>query len=348
MPIISAIDNNLIDHTGIYWLDLQSGILNTPFGHNSEAIKVALSEILRHGLVNTYDRVSENQVEFLNLMEFYAPGYTWKPFNTGAEAIEKAIEVAATHFGRLPKIAVLKNSFHGKMLSMAWANFGDKLPWGNPLNIVSIDLSPESPDGQREPDFDVLIYEPIQGHDGTVNREEVLRVMCNQRGALLIADEMITGFMRCGKRFMSKTADIIVSGKGVSAGVPLSLLGFKPAILHEHNGTIPVGWRTTGAGNNLAMTVGLASLRILIDMEDDLRNMIVTIEDSLTSMGFNATGALGFKDLKNQPATKSFFESQRLIASFHCPPKVRVGPSFITSEFELGKLRDALEAIDEL
>lgn len=345
MSIVKAHGNTLVDSDRNSWLDLQSGILNTPFGHGSAVIRTALADVIDLGLINTYDRANMAHEDLLVLMDSYKPGYTWKPFNTGAEAIEKAIQVAATHFGRLPNIAVLRNSFHGKMLSMAWANFGDKLlnAWGNPLKLIRID-----PEDSENPDFDALIYEPVQGHDGTVNDEERLRVLCNQRGALLIADEMITGFMRCGKRFMSKTADIIVCGKGISAGVPLSMLGFKPKLLEEHNDTIPVGWRTTGAGNNLAMTVGCASLGMIIHTEKSIKDIVDGIEKRLTSLGFHATGAFGFKILKNQEATKSYFEDQRIIASWHNPPMVRVGPSFMTTMEDLDALEHALDEVDEL
>lgn len=345
MAIVKANANILVDSENNKWLDLQSGILNTPFGHNSAVIRTALAEVMDLGLINTYDRAGMAQEELITLMSAYKSGYTWKPFNTGAEAIEKAIQVAATHFGRMPRIAVLRNSFHGKMLSMAWANLGDKLldSWGNPLKLIRID-----PEDSENPDFDVLIYEPIQGHDGTTQSEVRLRNLCDQRGALLIADEMITGFMRCGKRFMSETADIIVCGKGISAGIPLSMLGFKPNLLEDHKGTIPVGWRTTGAGNNLAMTVGSISLGMLMNSEASIKEIVNGIEARLRTIGFHATGAFGFKILKNQEATRSYFEDRRIIASWHNPPMIRVGPSFVTDVKDLERLEDALEGVDEL
>lgn len=343
MSIILANGNLLIDSHGKRWLDMQSGILNTPFGHGSSVISDALGQVLRDGLVNTYDRPSRAQGELIELMDIYKPGYTWKPFNTGAEAIEKAIQVAASYFGRLPRIAVLPNSFHGKMLSMAWANYGDKVPWGNPLDLIIVD-----PNEPANPDFDVLIYEPVQGWDGTVNNEARLRELCNERAALRIADEMITGFMRCGKRFMSQHADIIVCGKGISAGVPLSMLGFRQVLLDDSKGTIATGWRTTGAGNNLASTVGLYSLKALLEAEEEILLMVSGIQTFLEKLGFSATGALGFKALKHYAETKAFFEEDGLIASFHCPPKVRVGPAFTTDQAAFIRLATILEQAGEL
>ena len=342
MTIIGAKANTLIDSEGKEWLDLQSGILNTPFGHGSEMVAVALHEVATSGLINTYDRGGQAQEDLLDLIyEYGPPEFTWKPFNTGAEAIEKAIQVAATYFDRPPRIAVLHNSFHGKNLSMAWAHYYPDLPWGNPLNLILITNI------QHAPEFDVLIYEPIQGWDGTVNDEAPLRAMCDKRGALLIADEMITGFMRCGQRFMSEDPDMIVCGKGISAGVPLSMLGFRP-ILYDHGDTIPVGWRTTGAGNNLAMTIGRASLEMLVDMESTISENVGYIERRLHLMGFNATGALGFKTLRNFDATKKLFENEGIVASWHCAPQMRVGPSFVTTSDDLDRLELVLSKAEEL
>lgn len=337
----SGSGNQYIDKRGLDWLDMQSGILNTPLGHGSNVIEEALHHLVRTGLINSYDRTPENTIALCEFMDtIYAPGYKWKPFNTGAEGIEKAIQIASTYFNKRPRIAVLPQSFHGKFLSMAWANYGDKLPWGNPMGLIQID--PSVPNSI--PMFDVLIYEPVQGWDGTEWDETILRRICDERGALLIADEMITGFLRCGKRFMSETADIIVTGKGISGGVPLSLVGYRSRLLPQD--TIPVGWRSTGAGNNLSCTIGLHMVHHLLTYEHTLTRRITAIAVRLTTMGFYTTGALGFRRMNDAKRAKDIFERRRIIASWHCHPQVRVGPSFITTDAELDRLQEALDECD--
>lgn len=340
--IIGANKNSLLDSNGENWLDMQSGILNTPLGHDSRVIRRALTKVHATGLINTYDRQGDAAARLVEAMELYKHGYTWKLFNTGGEALDKAVQIVATIFGRAPTIAVLPESFHGKLLSLSWAHYGDSLPWGNPLNLIVVD-----PAIGTDRHFDALIYEPVQGHGGKVTREEEVRQLCWERGAILIADEMITGFLRCGKRFMSETADIVVTGKGISGGAPLSLLGFSKK-LPLPQGQIPVGWRSTGVGNNLCATIGLAILEDLIDRQDAYLRSVGLIESRLTGLGFSATGALGFKRLKHFDAAKEVFERRRVIASWHNKPNLRVGPSFVTNESELGFLASVLEEAGEL
>lgn len=342
--------NVLIDKDGINWLDFQSGILNTPLGHGSSTVASALREVADNGLINSYDRQPRVTGELIELMRTYQPGFIWKPFNTGGEAIDKAVQVATTILQDRTKpcrIAVLPGSFHGKLISMSWASIGDKAPWGNPLDLVVIDPT-DAP--QMIPQFDVLIYEPVQGHGGKVADQSWLRILCDERDAILIADEMITGFLRCGKRFMSADyADIIVTGKGISGGAPLSMVGMRDGIHADlPQGTIPVGWRSTGVGNNLCATIGLHVLEDLIANESDYLNTIGHVESDLLRMGFSSTGALGFKKLKDFSRTREIFEEGNFIASWHNPPFMRVGPSFVTTQSEMRGLGQALNEAGEL
>ena len=342
MPIVTASGNMLFDDKGKAWLDLQSGILNTPLGHGSDQLHYALNSLMNSGLINTYDRTSAANEQLLAAMTIYEPRFVWKMFNTGAEAVEKALQIASTHFDRPIRIAVLPNTFHGKLMSMAWANYGDKVPWGNPLNLIRIDMTTL----EDIPPFDALIYEPMQGWDGTVNNEALLRELCDLNGALLIADEMITSFLRCGDRFMNKTADITICGKGISGGAPLSFVGYRKEILPQ--GEIAVGWRSTGAGNNLSATIGLAMLRHFVHNEHKIMQRVSAIETILQGMSFNALGAFGFRKMRRPDAAKALFESERVIGSWHCSPLLRVGPSFVTTNDQLDILADLIEKAEKL
>lgn len=336
--------NWLTDADGKHWLDLQSGILNTPLGHGSVAVSDALGMVQDAGLINTYDRTGHRADLLVSLLEDYQPNTLWRLFNTGGEAIDKAIQIIATGIGRSPVVAVLPNSFHGKLLSMSWAHYGDKLPWGNPLNIVVVD--PSKP--HEAPAFDALIYEPVQGHGGFFSNSEQLRRYANGRQAALIADEMITGFLRCGQRFMSEGyADIIVTGKGISGGAPLSAVGVSRTSPFA-DVQIPVGWRSTGVGNNLCATIGYSVLNDLIHNEARYVRAVYEIESFLRSMDFIAYGAIGFKLLKDFEKTRKVFEAMRVIASWHNKPFMRVGPAFVTSIRDMDVLHDALEEAGEL
>lgn len=325
--------NNITDAQGVQWLDMLSGILNVSLGHGSSVVANALAEVIMSGLVNTYDRHGENRRALVDLLHTYDGRFVWKLVNTGAEAVERAIQVVSENLGRLPRIAVLSRSFHGKSISMSSTRYD--VPWGNPLNITVLD-----PQKDILPDFDMLFYEPIKGWDGNMPDEELLRQLCDKRGAYLVADEMITGFLRCGKRFLNKTADIVISGKGLAQGVPLAVLGIK-AQHNPHKFTI--GWNSTCAGNNLSATVGLRVLQYLISKETEIRTKVLKCEMELSSMGFTAQGALGFKRMvRPQSEMRFVFEQNRVVASWH-DTFIRVGPSFITEQKELDKLRQVLK-----
>lgn len=333
-----ATRNSITDIRSVVWLDLLSGILNVSLGHGSPVVRRALKEIDVTGLINTYDRPSQNSFRLKEMLGTYDNRFDWHLLNTGAEAIERAIQVVSSLKCRPVKIAILQGSFHGKSISMSYGRYRE-VPWGNPIGLVEVEPDKDS---SLIPDFDVLIYEPIAGWDGTPVDETRLRMLCDEREAFLIADEMITGFLRCGRRFLNRTADMVVSGKGLAQGAPLSVLGIKQDLMPLFH--LNIGWNTTTGGNNLSATIGLHVLRHLIQSELELLGDIQRIENALSDMGFSANGALGFMRLEegSSGALRVRFENRHVIASWH-EDCLRVGPSFITTDGELALLEKLIE-----
>lgn len=327
----------LYDEDGEEWLDMLGGILNVSLGHKSTPVTQALYAVLQSGLVTSYDRPSHASAMLTELLGEYDKRFRWRLLNTGAEAIERAVQVVAHNIGRLPTIAVLKDSFHGKSISMAGIRYD--VPWGNPLDVLTI-----NPESGFLPDFDMLIYEPVSGWDGKVHDEPYLRGICDERGAFLVVDEMITGFLRCGHRFVNTTADMVVSGKGLSQGAPLAVLGISPQLATN----LSIGWNTTGGGNNLSASIGLAVLRYLICNEQLLMKRVALIELFLTLNGFGRVyGALGFRDMKGDPATvRAVFEQNHVIASWH-GKVLRIGPNFYMGGDEREKFTNVMRLAGE-
>lgn len=322
--------NCLTDSEGRRWLDMLSGILNVSLGHGSDVVLDALGEVQEMGLVNTYDRPSENAERLKVALADYKPGYSWQLLNTGAEAIERAIQVASTHLGRRAVVAVLPESFHGKSITMAGIRYD--VPWGNPYDVITL----SGMDDDRH--FDVLIYEPFRGWDGLYNSEVALFHMCQLRGALLVADEMITGFLRCGERFQSRSADMIISGKGLAQGVPLAVLGVRSGI----NDKLSIGWNTTCGGNNLSATVGLRVLEHLVSHEQAIKERIHLIANNLDHL-YQMEGSLGFLSHDRDPAeVRAVFERRGVIVSWH-GQHIRIAPSFYSHSAEIDKLVEVTE-----
>ena len=173
-------------------------------------------------------------------------------------------------------------------------------------------------------DFDVLVYEPVRGWDGVIADEALLRDQCDQRGAILVADEMITGFLRWGPRFMNRAADIVVSGKGLAQGAPLAVIGVKPDLMPH---SMPIGWTTTGGGNNLVSTIGLHVLQHLIKNERPLQDAVHAIHTALQPVCHRGAGALWFHDCRDPASMRAVFERSRIVASWH-GSVLRLGPRF--------------------
>jgi len=305
---------------GELWIDATSGIFNVSLGHGHSVVRKALQDA---AWVNTHTSPSKANIELRERLAAAMPEYPiWHLVNTGSEAIEKAIQCASVIKGRQIIVGVLPYSFHGKSLTLATTRYAvddqvSLVPWGRHFPIRVIE------DIDRDP-FDVLLWEPVQGWAGKRWDERLLRAACDQRGALLIADEMLTGFLRCGKWLLSETADIVVAGKGLAQGMPLAVIGLKEEV------ELPCEWSTTAGGNNVCASVGVA---VLQHLESDLAWLESAIEEQaarLGALGFVATGALGFLKVSSAAHVKEILRRHRIITNWH-DDILRLGPRF---EFE--------------
>ena len=194
------------------------------------------------------------------------------PANSGAEANEGAIKLArkwgARNKGGAWQIVTFADAFHGRTLATMSASgkagwdalFEPKVP-GFPKAVLN-DL--ESVRRAIGPETVAIMLEPVQGEAGVVVAEDsflqALRDLCNERGLLLILDEVQTGVGRTGRMFGFEHAairpDIMTLGKGIGGGVPLSaLLASERVSCFEHGDQ-----GGTYCGNPLMAAVGCAVL----------------------------------------------------------------------------------------
>jgi 4-aminobutyrate aminotransferase-like enzyme len=118
-----------------------------------------------------------------------------------------------------------------------------------------------------------IVVEPIQGTAGNVVPPQgfmkKLRMLADEIGALLIADEMITGFGRTGKMFACEhfevVPDIMTVGKGFGGGYPMTGLMSRDEIIFSKPFANPSGSSSSYGGNPLASTAALATIRTIID-----------------------------------------------------------------------------------
>ena len=197
--------------------------------------------------------------------------------NSGAEAVEGSVKLARRygklHLGGAYKVITTFNSFHGRTLSMVAATGQAKhqepyvpLPEGF-VNVKYNDV--DAIMSATGPDTCAVMLEPIQG-EGGVNIPDGdylkrVRAWCDEKGILLVLDEVQTGIGRVGALFGHELydvgPDIMALGKGIGGGVALG------AFLATEKASVfaPGEHGSTFGGNPLACAAGYATLKFIID-----------------------------------------------------------------------------------
>jgi 4-aminobutyrate aminotransferase / (S)-3-amino-2-methylpropionate transaminase / 5-aminovalerate transaminase len=281
------------DADGNRYVDLIGGIGVNSLGHCHPAYTKALHEQLDKVTVGSF--TSAPRAELINEVAKVTPKGVDKVqlYSSGAEAVESAFRLAMNHTGH-HEVAGFWGGFHGKTARALSANGagnaktygpvppGHVLPFANcyrcPLKleprtcgIACADLAAEQLRRQTTGSVAAVIIEPLQGTAGNVipPPEFMLRAqeMAKEHGALLISDEMITGFGRTGRWFACErsgvTPDIITIGKAFGAGFPISGVVAKADVAQAKPWANPSGSSSSYGGNPLAAAAALASIRIL-------------------------------------------------------------------------------------
>ncbi len=194
--------------------------------------------------------------------------------NSGSEAVEGALKLAKRYTGR-PGIVTFENAYHGSThgaLSVQGSEvyknaFRPLLPG---VRIASFN----SGDALDLIDFNTacVISEPVQAEAGIVYPENgfltKLRKRCSETGALLIFDEVQTGFGRLGKMFAFEKfevkPDILLLAKALGGGLPLGAFISSGKIMSSMTFDPPLGHITTFGGHPLCCAAGLASLDVIL------------------------------------------------------------------------------------
>jgi acetylornithine/LysW-gamma-L-lysine aminotransferase len=250
------------------------GVAN--LGHGHPRLVAAVRE--QAGRLITLSNVFYNDQRALLLEKLVrlAPARLGRAFlcNSGAEAIEGALKFARLATGR-PNFVCAMRGFHGRTLGALSATYKPeyRLPF-EPL-LPGFEFVPFN-DVERLADkvgarTAAVILEPIQGETGVMpgSREyfrEVRRI-CDERGALLIVDEVQTGFCRTGAMFACELyeidPDIMCLAKAIAGGLPMG------AILSADEIRIPAGTHgSTFGGNPLSCAAANAAIDVMV--EDDL------------------------------------------------------------------------------
>ncbi|GLC88214.1 acetylornithine transaminase [Lysinibacillus piscis] len=251
------------DANGKQYLDFTSGIAVVSLGHAHPAIVKALqaqSEQLWH-ISNLFDIVGQEKVA----QKLVADTHFAHAFfcNSGAEANEAAIKLARKYTGK-HHIITFEKSFHGRTFGAMSATGQSKIHNGFGPLVEKFTILPFNDVAALEAAIDdsvaAIMLEMIQGEGGvnsvTPEFATAIATICEEKGILLIVDEVQTGIGRTGTRYAYEQTvlkpTIVTLAKGLGGGFPVgAMLGI--AELYD---TFNAGTHgTTFGGNPLAMSV---------------------------------------------------------------------------------------------
>ncbi len=251
-------------------------------GHAPQMVIDAVREAASHGL--SYGIPNPYEVEMAELITSWVPSVEKvRMVNSGTEATMSTIRLARG-FTRRDKIVKFEGCYHGHVDSLLVKAGSGALTHGEPdsagvpsaLASLTITLPFNDPAAleqifNREGDsIAAAIVEPVPANAGLIpplpGFLEKLRALCTQHGALLIFDEVMTGF-RVAKGGVQEltgiTPDLTAMGKVIGGGLPVGAFGGRAEIMDHLSPLGPVYQAGTLSGNPLAMAAGLAQLREL-------------------------------------------------------------------------------------
>lgn len=260
------------------YIDLISGVSVSNVGHgNREVIDAVKEQVEKHAHLMVYgEMIQSPQVLHARLLASLLPEKLQMIYyvNSGSEANEAALKLAKRVTGRRELISCYNayhGSSHGALSMMSSEDF--KNPFRPLLPCVNhIEFNnPETLDRITEKTACVLI-EPVQGEGGVqVPTEEFLKSLrdrCTRTGALLIFDEIQTGFGRTGKMFAFQKygvePDMLTLAKALGGGMPLGALAASEELMDAWRDHPPLGHITTFGGHPVSCAAALAALKILL------------------------------------------------------------------------------------
>jgi len=263
------------DSGGKEYLDFVGGIAVCALGHCHPALVKAIAtqaKKLMH-VSNLY--YIQPQAELAALLARVAPRGVDKFFfcNSGGEANEGAFKLAVKHTKR-ERIIVMQGSFHGRTAATVGATW--KAAYREPFGALIpkiFDFVPFNDLGAVERAMSdntaAVMVEPIQGEGGVnVPSDDYLpglRKLCEERGVLLVCDEVQTGMGRTGKWFACEhwgvTPDIMTMAKALGGGFPIGCLGAKSDVAESFS---PGNHASTFGGNPLACAAAKAVVQTMM------------------------------------------------------------------------------------
>ena len=283
------------DVDGNTYLDFIGGINVNALGHSHPRFVAAMQAQVAEASVGSFTTPARVELVERLAQKPPAPGvHRLQLYSGGAEAVESALRLAKSHTGKHELISFW-GGFHGKTmgaLSLMGSTFKHRLgpmvpgshmvPYSDcyrcPLKVdypgcglACAELARQHAKVATAGAVAAFIIEPMQGTAGNVIPPKeflpAIRSIADDLGALLIADEMITGFGRTGRRWgvdhSGVRPDIVTIGKAFGGGFPVSGVLTTDAISQAKPWSVPSGSSSSYGGNPLAAAAAAAALKII-------------------------------------------------------------------------------------
>ena len=338
--ITSAHGDRIWDEEGREYIDFIGSWGPMILGHAHPAVVESVEKAARDGL--SFGAATAREVEMAELICSIVPSIEMvRMVNSGTEAVMSAIRAARGFTGR-DKIIKFSGCYHGHtdaMLVQAGSGLmtqGIPGSAGVPQGCTQDTLTADYNDlASVQALFDAnpgkiaaVIVEPVGANMGVVLPEEGflpgLRALCDINGALLIFDEVITGFrlsLSGAQGYLGVTPDLTTFGKIIGGGMPVGAYGGRREIMSMVAPCGPVYQAGTLSGNPVAMAAGLAQLKLLRDTPDFFETLnsvgdrfFRSLDAILTEGGVshctNHVGSLGCVFFTGGPV-KNYADAQR-------------------------------------
>ncbi|MFB6300924.1 MAG: glutamate-1-semialdehyde 2,1-aminomutase [Halobacteriales archaeon] len=269
----------VIDADGNRYIDYVMGYGPLLLGHDMpEQVRAAVQSTMSDGPM--YGAPTEVEVELAEFVARHVPSVEMTRFvNSGTEATVSAVRLARGYTGR-DKIVVMQGGYHGAQEStLVEGGPDDAHPStaGIPASFAEHTIPvPFNDEAATAAVFDAhgdeiagVVAEPILGNHGIVmpvdGYHETLRELCDEHGALLIFDEVITGFrvggLQCAQGKFEIEPDITTFGKIIGGGFPVGAIGGAAEIIESFTPAGDIFQAGTFSGHPVTMAAGLETLR---------------------------------------------------------------------------------------
>lgn len=346
----------LFDTAGRRYLDLTAAQGVAMLGHCHPKLSAALAAQAHQLIALPNFLYNETRARFAAELAKVLPPYLNHVFlaNSGAEAVDGAIKFARLTTGRTGLVATMRG-FHGRTVGAVSVTWEPKYrkPFEPLLDVAHVPYNNLAKLADAVTDQTAMvILEVVQGEGGVnMGDGDYLRgaqALCRERGALLVLDEIQTGFGRTGKWFgfqhFDLQPDIICLAKGIGGGFPMGALAYTEQV---HAVLSPGAHGSTFGGSPIACAAGLAALQIyheegLIDRSAQmgahlLNRLQATIGDYEIVREIRGLGLMIAVELREKvgPYLKTLMEEQGVLALPAGTNVLRLLPPLTVSEEEI-------------